>query len=264
MAEDAVPVLAILTAKSGWFRRDDELAAHERAIRSLGWSVVTLPVRAGATADELAAFAARCQPSLIWIRDGVPRPDGFPTDALAAPTIAARPRGVDGAILDAAVGAGPPEVAGDVTVMTSTPSAALRDAVARLRAGDGTTVVTYGAGWGGDSWFEPDGRAGLVALASAPVHLAELGPEHTLPHSVYRAAAVGAVPLVLDDGDGTASVPREVLTAGSVAEVAARVTELRADRARLDELARAAGAWVAGQRLEPQWRSILDAHGAAG
>jgi hypothetical protein len=123
------------------------------------------------------------------------------------------------------------------------------------------TVVTFGAGWSGRTWFEPDGRAALVALASAPVHLAETGPDRSLPHSVFCAAAVGAALLVLRDDDASLP-PTEIVSAGSPEEAAATCTALLADPERCRALGRAARAWVtARHRLEPQWRSILAPHG---
>jgi len=251
-----VAVLAILTAKAGWFRRDDELAAHERAIRSLGWSPVTLPVRAAATADELTDFVGRARPSLVWIRGELTLPEGLHL----APVVDASPRGVDATILDAAVRLGPREVRGDVTVMTAAPSPRMRDAVGRLRDA-GIGLVTYGSAWGGDSWFEPEGRAALTALASAPVHLAELGRDGALPHSVFCAAAVGAVPLLLGP-EARATAPPELRSVRVADAVVPTVADLLADPARRDELARAARTWVETQRLEPQWQSILEPYGA--
>jgi hypothetical protein len=250
-----VAVLAILTAKAGWFRRDDELAAHERTIRSLGWSPVTLPVRAAATAGELSDFVGRARPSLVWIRSDVALPDGL----VLAPVVEGRPRGVDAAIVEAAVRPGPREVRGDVTVMTPSPSPRLRDAVGRLRE-TGTPVVAYGAAWGRAGWFEPEGRAALTALASAPVHLAELGRDGTLPHSVFCAAAVGAVPLLLGP-EARATAPSELRSVRVAEAVGPAVAALLADPARRAERAQAARAWVATQRLEPQWQAILDLHG---
>jgi hypothetical protein len=259
-----VAVLAILTPKAGWFRRDDELAAHERAIRSLGWSPVTLPVRAGATAEELTTFFAGARPSLVWIRDGVALPDGLLDDdtSLPAPVVTVRPRGVDAAILDAAVRPGPREVRGEVTVLTASPSPRLRVGVDRLREG-GTTVIRYGAGWSGQSWFEPEGRAALTALASAPIHLAELERDGALPHSVFCAAAVGAVPLLLGP-EARATAPAELRSVRVADAVGPAVAELLADPARCDGHAQAARTWVETQRLEPQWEPILEPHGPRG
>ncbi|MBV9952893.1 MAG: hypothetical protein JO291_13130 [Acidimicrobiia bacterium] len=250
-------VLAILTAKAGWFRRDDELAAHERAIRSLGWSPVILPVRAAATADELVGFVTLARPSVVWIRREVALPDGL---ALPVPVVRARPQGLDAAILDAEVRPGPREVCGDITVITASPSPRLRDAVARLREA-GTTVVAYGTAWGGSGWFEPEGRAALTALASAPVHVAELGRDGALPHSVLCAAAVGAVPLLIGPEAHTRT-PGDFPSVRVADAVVRTVAELLADPTRRRELAGAARAWVASQRLEPQWRTILEPYDA--
>jgi hypothetical protein len=299
---DNRPVLVVFTPKAGWFRRDDELAAHERAVRALGWCPVSLPVRPDATRKELAEFLQRARPDRIWFRSGAPLPEGFAEDLAEHPApvlacvdahqaanalpdfsvdarlsphnvtrgrpgdrlpILPRPRGVDQAILDVAARPGPAAVSGDVSVIRSAPSPTLRSAVEQVQ--DRVRVVIFGDGWGEGAWFEPDGRAALTALASSAFHLAEVGPDGSVPHSAYCAAAMGAALILLGKAGGQdafrASV--EAIEVSSPNEAEAALGEMRADENALMALRRSARARVeTDYRLEVQWSQILTARGS--
>jgi hypothetical protein len=252
--------MVILSGKAGWLRQDDELAAHERALRALGWRPVTLPVRPQMDHEELAGFIDRAAPSVVWVRGDVALPDGFAAllEVHPAPVVRQGPAGVDQAILDAAASRPPWAVRGDVSVVSSAPSSLLRRTVEQL--GAHATVVAYGD-WPLRPWFEPAGRALVVALRSATVHLAEVGPDGSLPHTAYVAAATGTALLLLDEaGRLDAFEPgTEVISAGSADDAEAALARPLADAATRARLTGAARSKVAAAfLLEPQWRTRLD------
>lgn len=293
--------VVIFTPKAGWFRRDDELAAHDRAIRSLGRATVILPAGPRLDTPSLERFLDRAAPSLVWVREGVELPPGAAEHLAALPvpvmacgaahgapsrvqevadillvasmadadraeggaTVLVRPRGVDSQVAQQHGVIGPSEVAADVSVFVGTPTPGLQAAVAALRSV--VLVSSYGAGSGKGGWLPPDGRAALAALASSSLHLVEVRGLDPVPYSVFAAAAVGSVPLVLCDRDGAIELGEvfaagsEVLTAGTPDEAVSVAQSTLTDRSLLTSIRAAAHARVVSSHLlEDRWGALLD------